>query len=79
MLPSCSQESTMGSKIGRGVMAVGTLGMSEWAIENKKSIIKQACLDAGLEEGTKEYIKCFVDLKKAQLSAASINTNVDNR
>jgi|GEM_PF-3892061 len=48
------------------------------AAERELGRTKEICLEAGLKEGTSEYTKCFIEIKKAQLSRPVVNNNTSN-
>lgn len=52
-------------------LAIGTLGLSEHA--RQEGLAQEICTDAGLKEGTPEYTKCFLDIKKTQLGRPVIS------
>lgn len=77
-----SPEDPLPLRAGRTVLAVGTFGISEVPFRNneKQEFAKKTCIQAGLKEGTSDYSKCFLDMKRAQLSQPVFNnmTNVTN-
>jgi hypothetical protein len=82
-LAGCGSESdSLGYRAVRTTLAVGTLGITELGIagqERQEGLAKKTCLESGLKENTPAYTKCFIDIKKAQLSHSQVTNEINNQ